>query len=165
MSATINLQLFTNFFSAEEAPVIQVPGRLYPIKLQYHPIPALEVSGASEKLNPAPYVRILQLIDAKYPENERGDLLIFLSGIREITTVAEACKEYAERNEKWIILPLHSTLALSDQDKVFDYPPEGVRKCIISTNIAETSVTIDGVRFVISKLIENVIMHTGRGEG
>ena len=58
-------------------------------------------------------------------------------------------KEYAERNSKWIVLPLHSTLSLQDQDKVFDYPPEGVRKCIVSTNIAETSVTIDGVRFVV----------------
>ena len=47
------------------------------------------------------------------------------------------------------MLPLHSTLSLQDQDKVFDYPPEGVRKCIVSTNIAETSVTIDGVRFVV----------------
>lgn len=46
-------------------------------------------------------------------------------------------------------MPLHSSLSLEDQDKVFDYPPEGIRKCIISTNIAETSVTIDGIRFVI----------------
>ena len=70
----------------------KVPGRLYPIKLQYHPIPAIEQSS-SEKLNPAPYVRILQLIDKKYPADERGDLLIFMSGLREITTVADACKE------------------------------------------------------------------------
>jgi HrpA-like RNA helicase len=51
--------------------------------------------------------------------------------------------------QKWIVLALHSTLSLSDQDKVFDYPPENVRKCIVSTNIAETSITIDGVRFVV----------------
>ena len=56
---------------------------------------------------------------------------------------------HIRRNSKWIVLPLHSTLSLQDQDKVFDYPPDGVRKCIVSTNIAETSVTIDGVRFVV----------------
>ncbi len=60
----------------------------------------------------------------------------------------DACRQYAELNSKWIVLPLHSTLSLAEQEKVFDYPPEGVRKVIVSTNIAETSVTIDGVRFV-----------------
>lgn len=46
-------------------------------------------------------------------------------------------------------MPLHSTLCIKDQEKVFDIAPEGVRKCILSTNIAETSVTIDGIRFII----------------
>lgn len=145
MSATINIKLFQEYFNGE-APVIQVPGRLYPIQLKYMPVPCIE---QSDRLNPAPYVRILQLIDKKYPNNERGDLLIFLSGIKEITIVVEACREYAEKGSNWIVLPLHSTLSLADQDKVFDYAPDGVRKCIVSTNIAETSVTIDGVRFVV----------------
>ena len=145
MSATINIDLFKNYFNGA-APVIQVPGRLYPITLQYHPIPALE---DTDRLNPGPYVRVLQMIDKKYPASERGDLLIFLSGITEITRVVEAARQYSEiNNNSWIVLPLHSTLSLSEQDKVFDYPPDGVRKCIVSTNIAETSVTIDGVRFV-----------------
>ena len=66
------------------------------------------------------------------------------------------------RNSKWIVLPLHSTLSLQDQDKVFDYPPDGVRKCIVSTNIAETSVTIDGVRFVVDsgKVRETIELHS-----
>lgn len=49
---------------------------------------------------------------------EKGDLLIFLSGLNEITTIIEAAKEYAEKNNTWIILPLHSTLSIADQDKV-----------------------------------------------
>ena len=58
--------------------------------------------------------------------------------------MVEAARQYSEiNNNTWIVLPLHSTLSLSEQDKVFDYPPDGVRKCIVSTNIAETSVTID----------------------
>jgi len=144
MSATINIDLFKNYFG-EGTPVVQVPGRLFPISLHYHPIPCLE---DTDRLNPAPYVRILQLIDSKYPETERGDLLIFLSGLTEITKVVDAAREYAERNNRWVVLPLHSTLSLAEQDKVFDYPPSGVRKAIVSTNIAETSLTIDGVRFV-----------------
>ena len=145
MSATINIELFKNYFDGA-APVIQVPGRLYPISLQYHPIPSVE---DGDRLNPGPYVRVLQMIDKKYPASERGDLLIFLSGITEITRVVEAARQYSEmNNNSWVVLPLHSTLSLAEQDKVFDYPPDGVRKCIVSTNIAETSVTIDGVRFV-----------------
>lgn len=147
MSATINIDLFTSYF--ENCPVLKVPGRLYPITLHYKPIGIEEKASRSERLNPGPYIRILQLIDHKYPPNERGDLLMFLSGMAEIMAVVEAARAYAEHNRKWIILPLHSSLSIEEQDKVFDIAPDGVRKCIVSTNIAETSVTIDGVRFVV----------------
>ncbi|XP_054287250.1 probable ATP-dependent RNA helicase DHX34 [Macrosteles quadrilineatus] len=148
MSATINIKLFSDYFG-DNTRVIQVPGRLHPIKLHYRPIIVEERASKSERLNPGPYVQIMQLIDEKYPKDERGDLLIFLPGMSEITAVVDAAKQYNEKTQGWIILPLHSTLSISDQDKVFDYAPEGIRKCIVSTNIAETSVTIDGVRFVV----------------
>lgn len=145
----------------------------------YQPIPPEEQPSRSEKLDPRPYLRILQGIDQRYPPEERGDLLLFLSGMTEISTIQEACQVYATHTRRWIVLPLHSTLSLAQQDKVksallgekysynslycssfvilchhvllqvFDIAPPGVRKCIISTNIAETSVTIDGVRFVV----------------
>ncbi|XP_023158361.1 probable ATP-dependent RNA helicase DHX34 [Ceratitis capitata] len=159
MSATINVELFHNYFRNEGAALIEVPGRLYPIKTMFMPPPSLELKGGaggsksvaknSNRLDPAPYIQVLSLIDQKYPTTERGDVLIFVSGVNEITTVCDAAKEYAEKNSHWIILPLHSGLALADQDKVFDYAPDGMRKCIVSTNIAETSLTVDGVRFVI----------------
>ncbi|XP_015196359.2 probable ATP-dependent RNA helicase DHX34 isoform X1 [Lepisosteus oculatus] len=147
MSATINLKLFSGYFS--DAPVLQVPGRLFPIQVVYQPIPAEEQPSRSEKLDPRPYLRVLQGIDQRYPPEERGDLLLFLSGVAEINTILEAVQTYALHTHRWIVLPLHSTLSLAQQDKVFDIAPPGVRKCIISTNIAETSVTIDGVRFVV----------------
>ncbi|XP_047449164.1 probable ATP-dependent RNA helicase DHX34 [Mugil cephalus] len=147
MSATINIKLFSDYFSS--APVLQVPGRLFPIQVIYQPIPPEEQASRSEKLDPRPYLRILQGIDQRYPPEERGDLLLFLSGVAEISTIQEACQVYATHTRRWIVLPLHSTLSLAQQDKVFDIAPPGVRKCIISTNIAETSVTIDGVRFVV----------------
>ncbi|NWH69602.1 DHX34 helicase, partial [Piaya cayana] len=152
MSATINIGLFSSYFGA--APVLQVPGRIFPITVIYQPVPKEEAtaagkSGKSERLDPLPYLRVLQAIDHKYPAEERGDLLVFLSGVAEIGAVLEAAQAYAAQTQRWIVLPLHSTLSVAEQDKVFDVPPPGVRKCILSTNIAETSVTIDGVRFVL----------------
>lgn len=91
----------------------------------------------------------LQKIATKYRWSERGDVLIFLNGVAEITQLANKLKEYAESSGRWIILMLHSTLAVKEQNKVFDLSPPGVRKVILSTNIAEASVTIDEVRFVI----------------
>ncbi|XP_050502195.1 probable ATP-dependent RNA helicase DHX34 [Diabrotica virgifera virgifera] len=149
MSATINIQLFSNYFSEENIQIIQVPGRLYPIDIQYRPIVKDPYERKREKLDCTPYLQILQLIDEKYTQNQKGDMLVFLNGFSEISTLADAVTDYSESKKNWIVLPLHSSLSLEEQDKVFDYPPEGVRKCIISTNIAETSVTIDGIRFVV----------------
>lgn len=148
MSATINIKLFSDYFSEENIKVIQVPGRLYPIEFFYKPI-IQDRYEKTKKFDSSPYVQILQKIDNDYPKYERGDVLVFLSGIADITRLAEDVIEYNKEKQNWIVLPLHSSLSIAEQDRVFHYAPEGMRKCIISTNIAETSVTIDGVRFVI----------------
>ena len=62
---------------------------------------------ARRRIDPAPYKRVLQMIDGRYPASERGDVLIFLSGINEMQTVADVLKLYADENKKWIILMLH----------------------------------------------------------
>uniref|UniRef100_F1KT44 ATP-dependent RNA helicase DHX34 n=2 Tax=Ascaris TaxID=6251 RepID=F1KT44_ASCSU len=163
MSATINLELFTSYFAG--APVIEVAGRLFPVDVQYLPInesASYEHTKRTPKIDPLPYLHVLELIDAKVDRIERGDALIFLNGISEITTVAEALKVYAERTKRWIILMLHSTLSNEEQEKVFDMAPPGVRKCVLSTNIAETSVTIDGIRFVIDSGKVNLVKYDSK---
>ncbi len=70
------------------------------------------------------------------PDTERGDVLIFVSGVFEIETVADALAAHAFQSRKWIVLPLHSGLAIEEQDKVFATAPPGMRKAIVSTNIA-----------------------------
>ncbi|XP_044260161.1 probable ATP-dependent RNA helicase DHX34 [Tribolium madens] len=164
MSATINLELFTNYFKREKLEVVRVPGRLFPIEIVYKPIISDPYERKREKLDCTPYLQIIQMIDQKYQPNQKGDLLIFLNGYSEISTLADAVIEYSQLKKNWIVLQLHSSLSLEEQDKVFDYPPEGVRKCIISTNIAETSVTIDGIRFVIdSGKVNRMTYHTSGG--
>jgi HrpA-like RNA helicase len=167
MSATINAELFSKYFN--DAPLIEVPGKTYPVEIEYIPpeeedlnlvdeklveqrkleIFKQSIPARTAKLDPKPYLEIMERIDQEFPATERGDLLIFVSGITEITSLADAIQAYATENRRWIILKLHSTLSIDDQDRVFDYAPDGIRKCIISTNIAETSVTIDGIRFII----------------
>lgn len=61
---------------------------------------------------------MLQAIDHKYPPEERGDLLVFLSGVAEIGAVVEAAQVYATHTKRWVVLPLHSTLSVAEQDKV-----------------------------------------------
>ncbi|KAJ3371791.1 DEAH (Asp-Glu-Ala-His) box polypeptide 34 [Kappamyces sp. JEL0680] len=166
MSATINTSLFSRYF--DSAPIIQVPGRMFPVSITYIPVENKDpnlcdsrliqerreltqpVSIASRpiKIKPGPYIKILEQIDEKYHESERGDLLVFVSGMFEISVLSQELTEYARSNNRWIVLELHSSLSVADQEKVFDVAPPGVRKCILSTNIAETSVTIDGIRFV-----------------
>ncbi|KAJ1491686.1 P-loop containing nucleoside triphosphate hydrolase protein, partial [Baffinella frigidus] len=153
MSATINTQMFADYFGAF---IIKVPGRLYPIGLEYIPVefdadgqqlnPEPETGAKPKLMNAKPYLQLLKRIDETYPRNERGDLLIFLSG--QATNFHFTIHLHSTSSCRWIILMLHSTLPTEEQDKVFDLPPEGVRKCVLSTNIAETSVTIDGIRFV-----------------
>ncbi|KAF7726559.1 DEAH (Asp-Glu-Ala-His) box polypeptide 34 [Apophysomyces ossiformis] len=166
MSATINAELFAQYF---DAPALIVPGKMYDVKVHYWPqgdddknltnnaaylkrraaLVKESIPSRSERVNPAPYINVMEYITQSVPITERGDLLIFMSGINEISSLAEELKQYAYHTKKWVVLILHSSVAVEEQEKVFDMPPEGVRKCIISTNIAETSVTIDGIRFIV----------------
>ena len=70
MSATINIELFSGYF--DDAPVVSVPGRLYPIQLQYIPLSVEQLGSKTEKLDASPYLRVLQSIDHKYLASERG---------------------------------------------------------------------------------------------
>ncbi|XP_027487846.1 probable ATP-dependent RNA helicase DHX34, partial [Corapipo altera] len=116
------------------------------VQVLYQPIPS---EPGQPHLDAGPYLRVLEAIDGRVPPEERGDVLVFLSGAAEIQQVLGPAQVYARHTQRWVVLPLHSGLPAEQQDKVFHLPPPGVRKCILATNIAETSVTIDGIRFVV----------------
>lgn len=84
----------------------------------YQPQEAEPTTSKSEKLDPRPFLRVLEAIDNKYPPEERGDLLVFLSGMAEISAVLEPAQAYASHTQRWVVLPLHSALSVADQDKV-----------------------------------------------
>jgi HrpA-like RNA helicase len=140
MSATLNSKQFSAFFN--DAPVVEIPGRLYPVTKYY----------ANEKQSDyldAALLTVLQ-IHAKQP---KGDILVFLTGQEEIENLVslleERSKELPAGTDQLLLCPIFAALPTEQQSSVFDPTPEGYRKVVISTNIAETSVTISGIRYVV----------------
>lgn len=139
-SATLNAEKFANFFG--QAPVFNIPGRTFPVDTFFARTPIEDyVDGA-----------IWQAVQIHIQAPLPGDILVFMTGQEDIETTCEALAEKINKLEKprpLLILPIYSQLAADLQAKIFEPAPEGVRKVVVATNIAETSLTIDGIRFVI----------------
>lgn len=141
-SATLNSEKFSNFFGS--VPVFNIAGRTFPVETLYSKTPVEDyVEGA---------VKQALAIHIAYPP---GDILIFMTGQEEIETVAYALEERLEQLTKvgtcppLSVLPIYSQLPSDLQAKIFQEAENGVRKCVVSTNIAETSLTLDGVMYVV----------------
>ena len=141
-SATIDTQRFAEYFGG--APVIEVSGRGYPVETRYRALEADDDDRFDPGLN-AGIVRALQEISAEPGEIGRGDVLVFLPGEREIREAAETIEQAF--GSKLQVLPLYSRLAWSEQQRIFDR--RGGRRVVLSTNVAETSLTVPGIRAVI----------------
>ncbi|TKB44761.1 ATP-dependent RNA helicase HrpA [Thalassotalea mangrovi] len=131
-SATIDPQRFSEHFN--QAPVIEVSGRTYPVDIHYQPLSEQDdyisgIIGAVEDLQQLP----------------PGDILVFLNGEREIRDAAAALEKEQFRNTH--ILPLFSRLTVAEQNKIF--APHTGTNIVLSTNVAETSLTVPGIRYVI----------------
>ena len=137
-SATIDPQRFSRHFS--DAPVIEVSGRTYPVEVRYRPPPEEAVAERDEAMQQA----IVDAVD-ELSTGGRGDVLVFLSGEREIRETAETLrKHHMDLTE---ILPLYARLGPAEQSRIFR--PSGKRRIILATNVAETSLTVPGIRYVI----------------
>ncbi|MGR8980856.1 MAG: ATP-dependent RNA helicase HrpA [Gammaproteobacteria bacterium] len=139
-SATIDPERFSRHFN--NAPIIEVSGRTYPVDVRYRPIEQNEEEDeTSDDLQHA----ILDAVDELY-RDMRGDILVFLSGEREIKETADSLKKH--RPTQYEILPLYSKLSVSEQERVFN-PKLGKIRIVLATNVAETSLTVPGIRCVI----------------
>ncbi|SJM94337.1 ATP-dependent RNA helicase HrpA [Crenothrix polyspora] len=140
-SATIDTQRFSAHF--DNAPIIEVSGRTYSVDTRYRPIEQKEEEDeTSDDLQNA----ILDAVDELY-RDLRGDVLIFLSGEREIRETTESLKKH--HPSKYDILPLYSKLSVSEQERVFNPKAGGKIRIVLATNVAETSLTVPGIRCVI----------------
>ncbi len=140
-SATIDAERFAKHFAgpAGPAPIIEVSGRLFPVEIRYRPI-ADEDDTDDRTMMEA-------IVDAadELARAGRGDVLVFLPGEREIREAAEALRKHHPPSTE--ILPLFARLSVEEQERVFK--PGGARRIVLATNVAETSLTVPGIRYVI----------------
>jgi ATP-dependent helicase HrpA len=139
-SATIDVERVAAHFSG--APIIEVSGRTFPVEVRYRPVVDPDDPDADPDRDQV--TAILDAVDELTAEG-RGDILVFLAGEREIRDTQDALAERALPTTE--IVPLYSRLSAADQHKVF--APHSGRRIVLSTNVAETSLTVPGIRYVI----------------
>ncbi|KAL8547096.1 hypothetical protein ACS0TY_006718 [Phlomoides rotata] len=141
-SATLDAEKFSDYF--DSAPIFKIPGRRYPVEIHYTKAPEADYLDAA-------IVTALQIHVTQPPGD--GDILVFLTGQEEIETAEEILKHRTRglgtKIAELIICPIYANLPTELQAKIFEPTPEGARKVVLATNIAETSLTIDGIKYVI----------------
>ena len=166
-SATIDADQYARHFSAngKPAPVIQVSGRLYPVEIRYRPVERdVEDSGA-ESVSAKDEER--DLIDAvvegvdECAAHGPGDILVFLPGEREIRESVEALRKHHPPGTE--VLPLYARLSQAEQEQIFR-PQGSTRRIVLATNVAETSLTVPGIRYVVDSGLARVKRYSWRNK-
>lgn len=180
-SATIDADRFARHFGSDEkpAPVIEVSGRLYPVEVRYRPVvedsPAVKAaqgtssSTASREARERPKTQretdrdlmeaIVDAVDELCREGP-GDVLVFLPGEREIRDAAEALRKHHPPHTE--ILPLFARLSAAEQERVFR--TSNARRIVLATNVAETSLTVPGIRYVVDTGLARVKRYSYRNK-
>ena len=153
-SATIEPERFSSHFG--DAPIVEVSGRTYPVEIRYRPLEVTVTAGDDDDPDDPDHEIVRTelrdpteaIVDAvrELEDEPPGDVLVFLSGEREIRDTAEALS--AELGERTEVLPLYARLSTAEQQKVFQRS-RALRRIVLATNVAETSLTVPGIRYVV----------------
>lgn len=156
-SATIDAERFSKHFeiNGKPAPVIEVSGRTYPVEVRYHPL-AKNENQEEKDLDEA----IVDAVAELWRERSGGDVLVFLPGEREIRETAEALRKHHPKGAE--ILPLYARLSFEEQDEVFR--AHGARRIVLATNVAETSLTVPGIHYVVDTGLARVNRYSYRNK-
>jgi ATP-dependent helicase HrpA len=159
-SATIDSERFSNHFASIKgpAPIIKVSGRTFPVEIRYRPFEESRDHGLNEA--------IAQALDELWINPlEGGDVLVFLPGEREIRDAADHLREHLKRSVSTAsaeVLPLFARLTQAEQDRIF--APHRERRVVLATNVAETSLTVPGIRFVIDSGLARIKRYSFRSK-
>jgi ATP-dependent helicase HrpA len=158
-SATIDPQKFAEFFGG--APIIEVSGRSYPVEVRYRPLIVAEDDDddAAELSLPEGIVAAVRELDAHAPA-ARADTLVFLPGEKQIREAAEALEAANFRNTQ--VLTLYARLSANEQQRIFEGHTE--RRIVLATNVAETSLTVPGIRYVIDSGLARISRYSARAK-
>ncbi|MEN8128622.1 MAG: ATP-dependent RNA helicase HrpA [Pseudomonadota bacterium] len=151
-SATIDPHSFASYFKA--APIIEVSGRGYPVDVRYRPL-SPDTEGEQRDLQQG----ILDAVD-ELSRLGPGDILIFLPGERQIRELAEALRKHHPKGAE--ILPLYARLSFAEQNRVFQ--PHSGRRIVLATNVAETSLTVPGIKYIIDSGTARISHYSARSK-
>ncbi len=153
-SATIDPERFSNYFGGlEKAPIIEVSGRTFPVEIRYRDLHL----GEEDENDPIEIEEgIVQAVEELQAEKP-GDILVFLPGEREILETADLLRK---RFHDYDVLPLFSRLSQGEQQKIFS--PSGRKRIVLATNVAETSITVPRIRYVIDSGVARVSRYNPR---
>ena len=171
-SATIDTQRFAEHFAERvatgsttelrPAPIIEVTGRTFPVEVRYRPL--MELPEADEDGEPVVRDQTEAIVDAvkELSAEGPGDILVFLPGEREIRDTADALAELAGpgRRTPLEVVPLYSRLSAAEQHRVFQ--PHPGRRVVLATNVAETSLTVPGIRYVVDTGVARISRYSAR---
>lgn len=157
-SATIDTARFAAHF--DSAPVLEVEGRTFPVEVRWRPSAAADGGVRGERGETSPVEQIVAAIDEISAEDPRGDVLVFLPGEREIRDAHLALDRRKYRETE--VLALYARLSANEQDRVFKPGPK--RRIVLATNVAETSLTVPRIRFVVDTGTARVKRYSQRGQ-
>ncbi len=147
-SATIDPERFARHF--DDAPVVEVSGRTYPVEVRYRPLDESEDEDDDSDGDPKDQIQgICEAVEELAGEGD-GDVLVFLSGEREIRDTADALRAKVQTSRRLRgteVLPLYARLSAAEQHRVFQQHAQ--RRIVLATNVAETSLTVPGIRYVV----------------
>lgn len=169
-SATIDPERFAEHFSDKDgkpAPIVEVSGRTYPVEVRYRPL--VELPEEDEEGEPIVRDQTEAIVEAvkELSAEGPGDVLVFLPGEREIRDTAEALQGLDKLDHRGAVpgvdvLPLYSRLSAAEQHRVFAPARDSRRRVVLATNVAETSLTVPGIRYVVDTGVARISRYSSR---